>query len=78
MNILEEIVRVKKKEVQHLRSEYRYRHFTDSVFFKRPVLSMINRLTADENISIIAEIKKGLGPECLLGFLQGLIQLLIY
>ena len=58
MNILEEIVFVKKEEVKKLRSEYNYRHFTDSEYFNRPVLSMNGALTSYTDIAIIAEIKK--------------------
>lgn len=58
MSILEKIVAVKKEEVKKLRSEYSYRHFTDSEYFNRPVLSMNRVLTSDNDIAIIAEIKK--------------------
>ncbi len=58
MNILEEIVAVKKEEVKKLRSEYRYRHFSDTEYFNRPVLSMNGALTSHTDIAIIAEIKK--------------------
>jgi indole-3-glycerol phosphate synthase len=58
MNILEQIVEVKKEEVKSLRSEFRYRYFSDSEFFNRPVLSMKDALTAEKDIAIIAEIKK--------------------
>ncbi len=58
MNILEQIVEVKKEEVQNLRRDFRYRHFGDSVFFNRPILSMQSALTIHKNIAIIAEIKK--------------------
>jgi indole-3-glycerol phosphate synthase len=58
MNILEQIVEVKKDEVKSLRSEFRYRHFSDSEFFDLPVLSMKGAVMAENDISIIAEIKK--------------------
>jgi indole-3-glycerol phosphate synthase len=58
MNILEEIVQVKKDEVKKLRSEYHYRHFSEFDYFNRPVISMKSALKASRNIAVIAEIKK--------------------
>jgi len=58
MDILREIVAVKKEEVAKLRSEFRYRHFTDSEYFEQHVKSMKRAVDTDNYIAIIAEIKK--------------------
>jgi len=58
MNILHQIIAVKKQEVQKLRYEYPLNRFQDSELFEKKTLSMQKALTADKNISIIAEIKK--------------------
>lgn len=58
MNILHKIIEVKKEEVRKLRSEYPLSRFRNSELFERKTLSMQKALTADKDISIIAEIKK--------------------
>lgn len=58
MNILDEILEVKKQEVKKLRQDYSLSRFQDSEFFIKKRLSLANSLIDDKNISIIAEIKK--------------------
>lgn len=58
MTILDEIVEVKKEEVQKLRKDFTLSRFSDSEFFKEETISLYDRISADKNLSIIAEIKK--------------------
>lgn len=58
MNILDKILKVKKEEVQVLRSDFPLSRFADSPFFSKKPLSLIERFRSDRNISIIAEVKK--------------------
>jgi indole-3-glycerol phosphate synthase len=58
MAVLEQIIEKKKEELITLRSNYRYRHFTEFEFFDRPVLSMQRSLTKSKDLAVIAEIKK--------------------
>ena len=58
MTVLDEILDVKKVEVQKLRSEFSISRFKDSEFFKKKCLSFKDALFKDDAISIIAEIKK--------------------
>lgn len=58
MNILDEIVEVKKEEVRKLKSEYSYSRFTDSEFFEKKTKSAIEQFGKNNDISIISEIKK--------------------
>ena len=58
MDILAEIVAVKRNEVKKLRSKYSYSNFGDFPYFGRKALSMAKALTADLDLAIIAEVKK--------------------
>ncbi|MDD3559809.1 MAG: indole-3-glycerol phosphate synthase TrpC [Melioribacteraceae bacterium] len=58
MTILEEIVEVKKEEVKKLRKEFTLSRFSDYQFFESETLSLYKNITYDNNLSIIAEIKK--------------------
>jgi len=58
MTILEEIVEVKKEEVNKLRKEYSLSRFSDYDFFESKTLSLYKNISSDANLSIIAEIKK--------------------
>lgn len=57
MNILDEIVEVKKEEIKKLRSGFTISRFSDSQYFATPCLDFSYALSKP-NISIIAEIKK--------------------
>ena len=58
MTILEEIVEVKKEEVKTLRKEFTLSRFSDYQFFESETLSLYKKISYDNNLSIIAEIKK--------------------
>ena len=58
MNILNEILEVKKKEVSDLRRKYSLSSFTETEFFENETLSFYKSLKDKFEISIIAEIKK--------------------
>ncbi len=58
MSILDDIVAVKKEEVKILNSEYSHRRFAESEFFEKQKLSLIGFITKNQNIGLIAEIKK--------------------
>ncbi len=58
MNILNEILEVKKKEVSYLRNKYSLSSFTEMEFFENETLSFYKSLKDKSEISIIAEIKK--------------------
>ena len=58
MNFLEEILEVKKEEVKKLHQKYSFSSFSDFEFFESKSLDFQSNLKEDENISIIAEIKK--------------------
>ena len=58
MNILDEILEVKKSEVKELRSNYTFNSFRDMEFFNVKSLSFYDKSKLNGNISIIAEIKK--------------------
>jgi len=58
MTILDEIVEVKKEEVNKLRREYSLSRFSDYDFFENETLSLYKSISSDANLSIIAEIKK--------------------
>ncbi len=58
MNILNEILEVKKKEVSDLRNKYSLSSFTEMEFFENETLSFYKSLKDKSEISIIAEIKK--------------------
>lgn len=58
MKILDEIIEVKKEEVKILRSKFTLSSFSDSEYFSKPGLSISAKIKSEENISIIAEVKK--------------------
>ncbi|MBI9073298.1 MAG: indole-3-glycerol phosphate synthase TrpC [Melioribacteraceae bacterium] len=58
MNILEEIVEVKKQEVAALKRDFTLSRFEDSQFFDQKNLGFKKSLSSNNVISIIAEIKK--------------------
>lgn len=58
MNILDEIIKVKKSEVKELHRDYSISRFSDSPFFNKKRKSLFSALTQNSNISIISEIKK--------------------
>ena len=58
MSILNEIIDVKKDEVKKLRKKYSLSSFSDSEYYEKEKLSLFNELNSDENIGIIAEVKK--------------------
>jgi len=58
LNILDKIIEVKKEEVKKLHKDFSVSRFKDSKFFEQRSLSLINEINSDNNISIIAEIKK--------------------
>ncbi|MDZ7763641.1 MAG: hypothetical protein U5K00_04340 [Melioribacteraceae bacterium] len=58
MTILEEIVEVKKEEVKKLRKDFSLSRFSDYDFFESDTLSLYKNISSDNNLSIIAEIKK--------------------
>ena len=58
MSILNEILEYKKKEVQKLKEKYSLSSFREMEFFDSNNLSLINSINSENNISIIAELKK--------------------
>jgi indole-3-glycerol phosphate synthase len=58
MGILEDIFQVKKQEVKKLRSKYSYSNFNQFDLFGRKKLSLTAALNRDNNVALIAEIKK--------------------
>lgn len=58
MNILDQIVRVKKEEIRILYRRYRRQDFSDTEFFNRPTRSLIQALHQPLELAVIAEIKK--------------------
>ena len=58
MNILEEIIVQKKKEVLKLQNNYSITSFEEMELFHKNNFSMIEKINNDNNISIIAELKK--------------------
>lgn len=58
MNILDKILEVKKEEVQFLKNKYLLSSFESMEFFKKPCLSLKEKLNVQSHLSIIAEIKK--------------------
>ncbi|MHB8580598.1 MAG: indole-3-glycerol phosphate synthase TrpC [Ignavibacteriaceae bacterium] len=58
MNFLETILNTKKEEVRKLKKEYSIDSFRNSEFFNSKSLSFKKEVSQNENISIIAEIKK--------------------
>ncbi|MFO7445441.1 MAG: indole-3-glycerol phosphate synthase TrpC [Ignavibacteriaceae bacterium] len=58
MNILDEILEVKKREVSELKKSYSLSSFTDFEFFSSNGFSFSKNIRTNKNLSIIAEIKK--------------------
>ncbi len=58
MSIIDKILEVKKEEIKKLRADYSISRFKDSEFFDKKKKSISESLSRDNNISIIAEIKK--------------------
>lgn len=58
MNILNEILEIKKQEVAQLKKRYSLDSFSDFEFFSKPVHSVKDSIKKNNGISIIAEIKK--------------------
>ncbi|MCU7526179.1 MAG: indole-3-glycerol phosphate synthase TrpC [Ignavibacteria bacterium] len=58
MSILDKIIEAKKEEVKCLRSRYSLRDFQETPYFERSVLSLKGKIESEQNLSIIAEVKK--------------------
>ncbi len=58
MNILDQIVEVKKEEVKKLKQKYSLNSFKEMEYFELESLSFYEKVSQNQNISIIAEIKK--------------------
>ena len=58
MNILEQIVEVKKDEVKKLKQKYSLNSFKEMEFFESKSLKFSEKAGSNQNISIISEIKK--------------------
>jgi indole-3-glycerol phosphate synthase len=58
MNILSEIVEVKKQEVKDLKKKYSYNSFSSFEYFNSETKSLHTALRNKERISVIAEIKQ--------------------
>ena len=58
MNILNEIIEIKKLEVKKLRMKYSKSDFMSEELYHSPAISFIDQLNDSQDISIIAEIKK--------------------
>jgi indole-3-glycerol phosphate synthase len=58
LNILDEILEVKKTEVKELRNKYSLNSFSNMEFYNKKSLSFYYKTKLNGNISIIAEIKK--------------------
>lgn len=58
MTILDEIVEVKKEEVKKLQKEFMLSRFSDFQYFESETLSLYKNISSDDNLSIVAEIKK--------------------
>lgn len=58
MNILEEIVQVKKNEVSELKKKYSRKSFEDSQFFYKNDFSFEKEISKIGQINLIAEVKK--------------------
>jgi indole-3-glycerol phosphate synthase len=58
LNILEQIVEVKKEEVKKLKQKYSLNSFKEMEFFGSKSLEFSGRARSNQNISIISEIKK--------------------
>lgn len=58
MAVLEDIFQVKKQEVKKLRAQHGYKDFAQSDLFGREKVSLKAALNSDNNVALIAEIKK--------------------
>jgi indole-3-glycerol phosphate synthase len=58
MNILQEIVEVKKEEVKNLKKKFSYNSFNSLEYFNSETRNFEKALMNDKRISVIAEIKK--------------------
>ncbi len=58
MNILDEIIEVKKEEVKELRKKYSIKSFSEFEFYNLKSISLFDKIKSKDDISIIAEIKK--------------------
>jgi len=58
MNILDEIIEVKKREVKKLKQNFTLSRFSDSEFFDKKRIEFFNNLNNKNKISIISEVKK--------------------
>ena len=58
MNILDEILEIKKQEVRELKNKFTLSSFSDFEFFSSECLNLNKRIKNNTKISIIAEIKK--------------------
>lgn len=58
MNILEEIIEVKKEEIKNLKKKFSFNSFASMEYFDKPCRSFKSALEKENKISIIAEIKK--------------------
>jgi len=58
LNILEQIVEVKKEEVKNLKQKYSLNSFKEMEYFESKSLKFSNKVKSNQNISIISEIKK--------------------
>ena len=60
MNFLENIIEVKKQEVEELKRKFSLSSFKDFEFYLQKPLSFSSSLQKDKSIAVIAEIKKHL------------------
>src|SRR5690349_20119756 len=58
MNILDEIIAYKKKEVQERKELYRVKLLERSIFINSPCVSLKNYLSRTDKVGVIAEIKR--------------------
>ncbi len=58
MNILDEIIAVKKREISELKKKYSLNSFREMEFYSSKSLRFSNRIKRNDHLSIIAEIKK--------------------
>ena len=58
MNILEQIVEVKKEEVKGIKQKYSLNSFREMEFFESKPIKFSDKIKSSKNISIISEIKK--------------------
>lgn len=58
MNILKQILEVKKEEIKNLKKKYSFNSFSSMEYFQSNTRSLKSALSHPEKISIIAEVKK--------------------